>query len=47
MIAYAVILSVQVKELYVWKDTCECTFLDKVQFKTIIDLSYTNCILTV
>ncbi len=33
----AVRLNVQVRELYGWSDKCNCTFLDKVECKTIID----------
>ncbi len=33
----AVRLSVQVRELCGWRDKCNCTFLDKVECKTIID----------
>ncbi len=38
----AVRLSVQVIELCGWKDKCSCTFLDKVECKTIIDFLYTD-----
>ncbi len=37
-----VILSVQVRELCVWRDKCNCTFLDKVECKTIIDFLCTD-----
>ncbi len=38
-------LSVQVRELCGWRDKCNCTFLDKVECKTIIDFLCTYCIL--
>ncbi len=38
----AVRLSVQVRELCVWRDKCNCTFLDKVECKTIIDILSTG-----
>ncbi len=38
----AVRLSVQVRELCGWRDKCNCTFLDKVECKTIIDFLYTD-----
>ncbi len=38
----AVRLNVQVRELCEWRDKCDCTFLDKVECKTIIDLLYTD-----
>ncbi len=43
----AVRLSVQVRELCGWRDKCNCTFLDKIECKTIIDLLCTDWILTV
>ncbi len=33
----AVRSSVQVRELCGWRDKCDCTFVDKVECKTIID----------
>ncbi len=33
----AVRLSVQVRELCGWRDKCNCTFLEKVECKTVID----------
>ncbi len=33
----AVRLSVQVRERCGWRDKCDCTFLDKVECKTIVD----------
>ncbi len=33
----AVRLNVQVREFCGWRDKCNCTFLDKVECKTIID----------
>ncbi len=38
----AVRLSVQVRELCGWRDKCICTFLDKVECKTIIDFLDTD-----
>ncbi len=38
----AVRLSVQVRELCGWRDRCNCTFLDKVECKTIIDFLCTD-----
>ncbi len=38
----AVRLSVQVRELCRWRDKCKCTFLDKVECKTIIDFLCTD-----
>ncbi len=38
----AVRLSVQVRELCGWRDKCNCTFLDKVESKTIIDVLCTD-----
>ncbi len=38
----AVRLSVQVRELCGWRDKCNCTFLDKVGCKTIIDFLCTD-----
>ncbi len=38
----AVSLSVQVRELCGWRDKCNCTFLDKVECKTIIDFLCTD-----
>ncbi len=43
----AVRLSVQFRELCGWRDKCNCTFLDKVECKTIIDSLCTDWILTV
>ncbi len=38
----AVRLSGQVRELWGWRDKCNCTFLDMVEFKTIIDFLCTD-----
>ncbi len=38
----AVRFSVQVRELCGWRDKCNCTFLDKVECKTIIDFLWTD-----
>ncbi len=35
-------LSVQVRELCGWRDKCNCTFLDKVECKIIIDFLCTD-----
>ncbi len=35
-------LSVQVRELCRWSDKCNCTFLDKVECKTVIDFLCTD-----
>ncbi len=45
--SHVVRLSVQVREMCWWKDKCSCTFLDKVECKTIIDLLCTDLTLTV
>ncbi len=38
----AVRLSVQGRELCGWRDKCNCTFLDKIECKTIIDFLCTD-----
>ncbi len=38
----AVRLSVQVRELCEWRDKCHCTFLDKLECKSIIDFKCTD-----
>ncbi len=40
--SHAVRLSVQVRQLCGWRDKCNCTFLDKVECKTIIDFLCTD-----
>ncbi len=42
----AVRLSFHVKELCGWRDKCNCTFLEKVEGNTIIDVLCTDLILT-
>ncbi len=43
----AVRMSVQVRELCGWRGKCNCTFLDKVECKTIIDFLSTDWIVSV